>query len=101
MDSLPGEVTIMTCSTPASTASSTTYWSMGLVQDGQQFFGQGLGHGQEAGAQSGGGDDGFPNLHSGPSGSAHPVIGSGTRHVGMNLPGSFVYRDNLEHSGTL
>ena len=50
-----------------------------LVQDGQQLFGEGLGHRKEAGAKSGCRYDGFPNLHSGLSGIGGPVISVGSR----------------------
>src|SRR4026207_949252 len=80
------EVTMMTCSTPAATASSTAYWMIGLSTSGSislgcasvagrergphtragggaQLLGLRLRGGQEAGAPPGGREDGFSNAH--------------------------------------
>jgi len=48
---------------PASLASSTTVLDQGLVDDGQHLLGHRLGGGQDAGAETGDGEDGFCDFH--------------------------------------
>ena len=62
MVDLPRPVTMMISVQPAATASSTPYWIRGLSTR-QHLLGGGLGGGEKASAQAGGGKDSFADLH--------------------------------------
>ena len=57
------DVTMMTCSIPAATASSTAYWMTGLSTSGSISLGCAFVAGKEPGAPSGGWEDGFADAH--------------------------------------
>ena len=70
---LPRPVMMRMSSMPARTASSTTYWMAGLVDDRQHLLGLRLGGGEEAGAEPRRRDDGL--AHSPGHRRSSPVIG--------------------------
>ncbi len=59
---LPRPVTMMISVQPAATASSTPYWMRGLSTRTEHLLGRGFGGGEEASAESGGGEDCFADF---------------------------------------